>query len=179
MRLILFDADGINPAWCGADPGEQATSCPPGHTHTVKTLGTIPGTTGFAYSSSNKTNPLGYTGTGISGYERIPGSRNCHQMFMYGYVYSMKEGLMQITSENLAEGFGGTPNTTDYSYCFYNPEKVPASYVIIHKNKDGYALEKGTANDIRTYKQVGSKCTRAFFDLKGGSMTRIWIFAED
>lgn len=179
MARILFDADGINPAWCGADPAEQATSCPPGHTHTVETLGTIPGTTGFAYSSSNKTNPLGYTGTGISGYERIPGSRNCHQMFMYGYVYSMKEGLMEITSENLAQGFSGTPNSADYSYCFYNPDQVPATYVIIHNTRNGYVLEKGTINDIRTYKQVGSKCTRAFFDLSGGSMRRLWIFAED
>lgn len=174
---VVFDADGINPAWCGAKPGENVTKCPENHEHITNILGTIPGSTGFRTANGNKTNPMGYSGSGISPYSKTPGESNNHRMYMYGFVYSTKEGLMEITSENVAERFSGKPDTTNYSYCYYDPSVT--KYYIIHKTKDGYTIEKGTPNDIRTYKQAGSKCTRAFFDLSGGSLKGIYILNDD
>lgn len=174
---VVFDADGVNPAWCGAKPEDNATSCPANHDHITNIRGTFPGMTGFAEAPGNKTNPFGYTGTGISGYLKKPGERNNHRMYMYGFVYSMKEGLMQITSENVAERFSGVPDVTHYSYCYYDP--TATSYRIVSKSKAGYTVERGTADDIRTYKQAGSKCTRAFFDLSGGTMNSIWILNDE
>lgn len=174
---VVFDADGINPAWCGAKPGENVTKCPENHEHITNILGTIPGSTGFRTANGNKTNPMGYSGSGISPYSKTPGERNNHRMYMYGFVYSTKEGLMEITSENVAERFSGKPDTTNYSYCYYDPSVT--KYYLIHKTKDGYTIEKGTPNDIRTYKQAGSKCTRAFFDLSGGSLNGIYILNDD
>ena len=174
---LVFDADGINPAWCGAQPGENVTGCPEGHEHITNIRGTIPGTTGFITAKDNKTNPMGYTGSGVSGSPKTAGERENHRMYMYGFVYAMKEGLMEITSENVAERFSGEPDTTNYSYCYYDPSAT--KYFIIRKTKDGYTMERGTADDVRTYKQAGSKCTRAFFDLSGGGLNGIYILNDD
>ena len=145
------------------------------HKNTI--LGTIPGTTGFANAKDYKTNPIGYT-TGISGGVKIPGNTGNWQMWMYGYVYSFKEGLMEITSQNIGENFNGELDKVDYSCYYYDPNIKPAKYYLVHKNKGGYTLEKGDVSDVRSYTQVGTSCSRCVFDLAGGTMKAVWIFEE-
>lgn len=186
---LFFDADGVNPAWCSLGhpayedrnkPEYNLTSCPAGHEHTISTLGNIPGTTGFTHDTTTrptKTNPIGYSEAGVSGLDKVPGEPSNHQMWMYGYVYQDREGLLELTSENLREHFNGTPDKINYSYNYY--DSSVAKYKIIHKTKNGYTIENGSKADLRTYKQAGSKCSRALFDLAGGGLHTVYIFSED
>ena len=175
---IVFDADGLNPAWCGADPADNITEWPADQPHSNTILGTIPGSTGFAAAKDYKTNPVGYT-SGVSGGIKTPGNTGNWQMWMYGFVYSFKEGLMEITSENIGENFNGTPDRKNYSCYFYDPNIAPAKYYLIHGNKNGYTIEKGGASDVRAYTQVGESCSRCVFNLAGGTMRAVWIFEEE
>lgn len=175
---IVFDADGLNPAWCGADPADNITSWPPEKPHSNTVLGCIPGSTGFVNSKDYKTNPVGYT-VGVSGSQKTPGNTANWQMWMYGFVYSFKKGLMEITTEKVVEGFDGTPDKTNYSCYFYDPNIRPAKYYIIHKNRNGgYTIEKGDSADVKSYTQVGKDCSRCVFDLAGGTMRAVWIFED-
>lgn len=176
---VLYDKDGVNPAWCGAEPGADVTYCPEGHEHTTKILGSIPGSTGFVSATGNKTNPIGYTGGSISGYARVPGSSNCWSMYSVGYVYSIKEGLWQLTTENVIENFSGVPDRENYSYTWWDPTFFAVAVNKVHKTRDGYELEKGVLGDVITYEQAGNKASRCLFNTGGGTLMAIYIFEDE
>lgn len=176
---LLYDADGVNPAWCGADPADNLTYCPEGHEHNTSVRGCIPGTTGFVTAVGNKTNPIGYTGGTVCGYSRTPGSVNCWSMYSVGYVYSVKEGLWQLTTENVVDNFSGTPDRENYSYTWWDPTMLSVGVNMVHKTSNGYELEKATMSDIITYEQGGQKASKCLFNTGGGTMRGIYIFDEE
>ncbi len=174
---ILYDADGINPAWCCNDPVNKPTSCPEGHEHTTNILGCVPGSSGFVSHDKNFTNPFGYTNGNVSNYPKVPGSSNVWQMFVLGYIHSTKEGLLRITTQNLQEGFTGEEDD-NYYWVYDNPAKVTVSVYFINETKNGYVIETASINDIHTYAMAGSDCDQVFIYNPGGIIRQILVFRK-
>ncbi len=174
---MYYDANAINPAWCkGADPDDMLTVCNKDHTHTT-VLGNIPGNTGFKryyydedgvgqLNDNTNPNPFMLTGatdnalvTAISESPWVPGLSEPY--YTYGFVYSVTEGLYNLTTQNLRDpSFTGVPDEDKYSYQIdkqYN-WMSPITFTII---EDGM-VRIGTADDVRSYKNYGEKCDKIF-----------------
>ncbi len=173
---VLYDNDGVNPAWCMNDAENVPTSCPSNHEHSIKTRGSVPGSTGFVEgSNTNNGNPFGYTNTmGLTQYDCVPGKIHVWQMYTYGYIYKYQDGLIRVTTQNLRENFKEADS--NYYWSYDNPAN--ASVLIATETEDGYTITKGKLSDIHTYEMVGSKCDRVMIFHASGSMFRILAFKD-
>ncbi len=185
----IYSARGVNPAWCLDDYTNRPTKCPEeGHTHksTAVGLGTVPGSNGYTIdlsrdnssdSSTYNTNPFAYMGgrSLAAPVNAKPGHNGGYFFFTLGYLHSVKDGLLRITTQNLKAGM--TEEDERYFWAYYDAAIVPAKVKIVELTSTGdYTLTAATVDDIRTYEQVGSKCDLIFVNSRSGRVRDILIF---
>ncbi len=168
---IIFDANAVNPAWCGCDPDDKATTCTQNHTH-ITNLGHFPGTTGYyAQNAYAYTNPIGYLNSGSSGYGRSPGSSNNRQFYVLGYINQVKEGMYEWTTQNIRDGWDGDKDTENYQWAY---DTFPTSIKVYIVDEETN-VTTGNLQSIKTYKQAGNKCSKLLIRYVGGTINAVWI----
>ncbi len=175
---LMYDADGKNPAWYGADPSTKTTKVPEGNENYTDVLGSLPGSTGFHNLNDINTNPFSYQNEGFSTSAKVFGHDWCHNFFAYGYMYSYYEGMFTMTTQNLHDGFSGDLNKEDYYSQTFNPSG--ASVVLVKKHGNTVKVQSGNVNDIRTYEQVGINCSKVLV-IHGlhFAISRIFVFIDE
>ncbi len=176
---LVYDADGVNPAWCQKDAENKPTSCPDDHTHNTKIKGCFTGGNGYVHTKENTSlgNPLGYSNTSwtAAGYntgrfQLVPGNVDVSNIWTFGFVHSVKDGLFRITTQNLKEGFTGKEDDNFY----WTYDKPDTATVWIYEDGE---FTRGTTDDVRTWEQVGSDCDKVLI-LNGGSMRYVYILRD-
>lgn len=158
---IVYDADGKNPAWYGADPADKTTVVPSGNENYSSVLGSIPGSTGFNANNDNasgyfNTNPVNYSYDIPTAGKKTFGNGDCR--YIYGFAYSEYEDYITITTQNLRGKFDDEIEKENYYTEAFNP--AGADVVLIKGSGNRIGVEKGKISDIRTYEQSGSKCSK-------------------
>ncbi len=168
LARIIYDADGVNPAWCG----ESCTGI--GHNHrTSVTKGTILGTTG-TYNKASDDNPIGYNNNAMTNSITQPAA-GVDEIYALGFMYQMKDGLYQFTTQDLSQGF--TSQSDNYWWIWTTMTKNNIGAAIYIVNEDG-TVEGGTTADIKTYKQAGTDCSKCLLYYRAGAMRQIWILPD-
>ncbi len=165
---IVYDANGVNPAWCCNDATNMPTSCTKGHTPSV--IGTICGSTGFNVHEKFYENPVAYTWGNASGYDAFPGHREAYQSYILGFIHSEKEDMIRITTQNLKDNFKEEDDNFYWTYW-----KPSSANVIIYE--DG-VITKGNVDDIRSYAEYGNKCDKVLFYAYYGVMQTMIIIRD-
>ncbi len=165
----VYDANAVNPAWCGVDPDDDATVCKQNHTHT-SVLGHFPGTTGYCIRGdvSSNSNPIYYNSdvVGGGGYYGI----QYGDFFQLGYVYQVNEGLYEMTTQCL-NGYSGEKDTDHYSWSTIDiAVRNPKVYIV----NDDYSVTNGTLSNIKSYKQEGDKASKCIFHCLNNQFS-IWV----
>lgn len=158
---LVYDADGKNPAWYGADPADKTTVVPSGNEDYSSVLGSIPGSTGFNANKDNasgyfNTNPVNYSYDIPTAGKKTFGNGDCR--YIYGFAYSEYEDYITITTQNLHGRFDDEIEKENYYTEAFNP--AGADVVLIKGSGNRIGVEKGKISDIRTYEQSGSKCSK-------------------
>ena len=160
---IMYDADGKNPAWYGADPAAKTTDVPSGNENYTDVRGSIPGCTGFHhgpdnYSTYTNTNPFGYAYDIISGSKRVFGNTVFRSCYVYGFAYAEYENYMTISTQNLHGSFDGEIEKDNWYTETFNP--AGADIVVVKGNGKRVSVKKGKISDIKTYEQAGTDCSK-------------------
>ena len=157
---LVYDADGKNPAWYGADPADRTTEVPAGNEDYTDITGTFAGSTGFHNSKYSNTNPFGYTNDALSSYPKYYGSLHMHNFFVYGFAYSFEDDkYLTITTQNLKNGFSGELDKANYYYETFDPSIVWGVRLVKYKGSK-VTVEMGSISDIKTYAQKGKNCSK-------------------
>ena len=177
MRLI-YDADEKNPAWYGTDPEDKTTKIPEGNENYCDVLGNICGSTGFASEIYENTNPFAYSNGQVMKSGKYFGNDAAHLFFAHGYAYSNYENLLTLTTQNLSIPFDGVVDRENYYYQTFDPQGV--QIVLVKKDGKNVTVMPGTVDDIKTYDQFGTGCSRiiAMHSLHFQLRT-IFVFIDD
>ncbi len=174
---LVFDANGKNPAWYGANPSDITAEVPDGNENYCDVLGTIAGSTGFHSQNYTYTNPSAYTNGMPLKSDKYMTSRSAIALFVYGYAYAYYDGFLTVSTQNLSSGFDGKLEKDGY----YSESAIPGSRPIylIKKSGQKFILEQGTIDDIKTYEETGADCSRIFVMHRLGNVDKIYVFDDE
>lgn len=152
---LLYDADGLNPAWYGVKEG---ITVPDEYLSNSDVLGTIPGSTGFRNTGSELySNPVGYSNSSRSA-PQVAGEDSSHETFVLCFAHSYNEGLFTITTANLRDE-DGDADAFDSKY-FNMRFQPPTAVTVVKKTRNGVSVSTGSFNDIKTYAESGVNCSK-------------------
>ena len=177
LRLV-YNADEKNPAWYGATtPEDKTTKVPEGNEDYCDVLGNICGSTGFESETYENSNPIAYHGsTAMVSGKQFAG--HAYTFFAHGYAYSYYDNLMTMTTQNLSVPFDGNLEKEGYYYETVDP--TGCQVVVISKGRNNATVTPGTLNDIKTYEQYGTKCSRIIvMHTTGFALKRIYIINDE
>lgn len=177
---LVYDANGKNPAWYGADPADRTVEVPPGHENDTDIMGTFAGSTGFHNNKYSNTNPYIYTNDVLSSYPKYYGSLHMHNFFVYGFAYSFEDDTyLTVTTQNLKDGFSGELDKPNYYYETFDPSTTWGVRLIKYRG-DKVRVEMGSISDIKTYAQNGKNCSKIIVThIMKWSPQNIYILIEE